>query len=203
MAEEDEILTEEDTEEGEGKKLKYLTNEASIDHLLFKHGPSVLGDLRKTMRAINLRIKSVQMRIEFYQDVIAENEVHVARSPKAMKKVETCIRGLQICLRNYMELRERMYRMADEVLRDKDSDYRKLFKAHFMDGMSKKDICKMSGATPQLVTKRIYNMYCDFYDNDGIRPDSRQKYLEKKAMYKRIREEQKKCKASHSQSTEK
>ena len=203
MAEEDEILTEEDTDEGEKKKLKYLTNEASIDHLLFKHGPSVLGDLRKTMRAIDLRIRSVQMRIEFYQDVIAENEVHATRSPKSMKRVEACIKGLQIALRNYMELRERMYRMADEVMRDKDSEYRKLFKAHFMDGMSKKDLCKMSGATTQLVQKRIYNMYCDFYDNDGINPINHQRYLERKAMWKRTREEREKCKASHSQSTEK
>lgn len=202
MAEEDEILTEEDTEEGEKKKHKrpYGTY-ASIDKLLFKHGPSVLGDLRKTMTAIGLRIKATKMRIEFYQDIIAENKIHAKGNSKSVKKIETCIKGLQIALRNYIELRERMYRMADEVMRDKDSEYRKLFKAFFMDGMSRGDICKMSGASPKLVQSRIYDMYCDFYDNDGIRPDQRQRRLGRIAMKKRVREEQEKCKALHSQST--
>lgn len=196
-------MAEEEKKTGEEtpKKKGRLLPEMRFNTLLYDAGSSAVADLRKTVTALNLRIEGIKRRIELYETVLAEGEFNIRKPMKKnTEKIKACIRGLKIVQRNYMELKERIYQSMDEVLHDHDSEYRKLFRAYFIDGVSSKKIAEQAGTDHGTVLNRIFTMYCDFYDNDGINPSWRQMGIDRKRMQERARWA-KTWKASHSRST--
>lgn len=182
------------------RKKGRLLPEQQFKNLLHDAGPSVLSDLRKTMTALNLRIEGIRMRIELYETMVSEQQFNLRPDSRHANKIKASIKGLKIIQRNYMELKARIYQSVDEILSDHDSDYRKLFRAFFIDGVSKEEIARQANTNKSVVQARIYSMYSDFYDNDGINPGVRKNSLKRRKMQARA-EEARVWKASHSQST--
>lgn len=193
----------EEEKKTKGEHRNFELPELPLSRLLYDAGSSAVADLRKTVTAINLRIEGIKRRIELYEAVLAEQEFYL-RKPTARKinQIKASVKGLKIVQRNYMELKERVYQSMDGVLHDHDSEYRKLFRAFFIDGMSIKEIAKQTGTNFAAVQRRVYGMYCDFFDNDGINPTWRQVLADRRKMQGRAREAVK-WKALHSRSTRK
>lgn len=191
----------EEEKKTEGEHRNFELPELQLSRLLYDAGSSAVADLRKTVTALNLRIEGIKRRIELYETVLAESEFYL-RKPTASKlnKIKASVKGLKIVQRNYMELKERIYQSMDGVLHDHDSEYRKLFRAFFIDGLSMPEIAKQAGTNKVTVQTRIYEMYCDFYDNDGISPNWRQFNVDRRKMQERAKWART-WKASHSRST--
>lgn len=115
------------------------------------------------------------------------------------------VKGLKETEEAVDNLRDRFSDLEDEV--DQmyinyfyDSKKARKLRGFFIDGMSIQAIAKQTGTNFAAVQRRVYGMYCDFYDNDGINPTWRQVLADRRKMQGRAKEAVK-WKTLHSQST--
>lgn len=127
------------------KKIQGKLEEHLIEEHFYTKGidykPYILNDCEEIIlwgvnivRAINLRIRYCETAIDFYNITLAEEKAKKFMNTGTIEKLETFKTIEMKSLTNYVELKDKLFTEVDEILEDKSTRYRYLFKEIFLKG---------------------------------------------------------------------
>lgn len=123
---------------------------------------------QQLIKALNTRIVYLETTIEYYQARLTELQTSARRNSPYSKgnyeKMSALIVRHQSLIDYYKSLRDKVYAQADFVTRNETEDYRKVFKAIFLDGLKVKEICMMFGMTTSRVKAIIKKIQYQMFD---------------------------------------